>query len=357
MNISTDPTVADTLRSVTASTVRGILQTAGVQALSSEIRQQTPAARSQPSATNTSNNHNAAPGQSTSATVELSPAAKFPPLASLTAPAAAQTRPSDLVLSATLRLPTTLAMSTQAVGPEHHVREVLQLAIKIGQLTGSTTTTQASTAPTQNLMSSASMTPQGVVAAYSAPFAASQYAAMKPWRDSMKPAANTTTSVAAPARALWLESAHSVPNTARADAESSLAPMPTLEPRIDNVRPEHMRGDSLRADAARVEALYGQNGAAGYARVDISRLADGQAPEQAPGTFAVTLQVRLPTLGDIVITLALNQTRSDLAFAATPSTLDVLESTQNEFRTAAHAWGLNLKGLSFIPFISQGAER
>jgi hypothetical protein len=104
--------------------------------------------------------------------------------------------------------------------------------------------------------------------------------------------------------------------------------------------------------------MYAQNGAQGYVRVDISPLvAQAQTSQRQDAAFAATLQVKLPVLGDIVITLALSETRTDLAFAATPPTLELLKLTQNQFRQAAGGWGLNLKGLSFIPFVNESKTR
>lgn len=352
MNVTSDPTVAETLRSLAASTVRGILQTAGVQALSSEIRQQTTTARSGITQQNASNPNLATAVNNSSTTVELSPAAKFPPLASITGAAAAQNRPSDMVLSAALVLPATLALLTPQSGTEQRVREVMQLAIKLGQ------TMAASQAPMPVPATSGySLASPAGSSALSAPgFAAAQYAAMRPWKESIKPVVVRDTGMP------LLGSNSSA--VVMSDPESASVNQ-EVRPAGDNSRAEWGRmepakseASAVRADPQKLEAMYAQNGAQGYVRVDISPLvAQAQTRQRQDAAFAATLQVKLPVLGDIVITLALSETRTDLAFAATPPTLELLKLTQNQFRQAAGGWGLNLKGLSFIPFVNESKTR
>jgi hypothetical protein len=346
MNVSSDPTIAETLRSLAASTVRGILQTAGVQALSSEIRQQTTSRPGTPQQNTNTPQPGTASGNS-STTVELSPAAKFPPLASVTASAAAGTRPSDVVLTAALPLPATLGMLSLQVGKEQRVREVMQLAVKLGQtMADSLTPTPA--APTM----SNHVTSTTATSLMAAPgFAAAQYAAMRPWKESVKPAAVRDSS-------LPLLSIGAPASSTSAEIQSGLSGMEKRIPgdqRADLGRVESVKAEvsPLRTDLQKLEAMYAQNGAQGYVRVDVSPLATRTPSSKIDeSAFAATLQVKLPVLGDIVITLALSETRTDLAFAATPQTLELLKLTQTQFRQAAAGWGLNLKGLNFIPFVN-----
>lgn len=351
MNVTSDPTIAETLRSLAASTVRGILQTAGVQALSSEIRQQTTSTRPGIAQQNASNPNLGAPVSSSSTTVELSPAAKFPPVAGITGAVGAQTRPSDVVLTAALPLPATLGMLSLQVGKEQRVREVMQLAIKLGQtMADSLTPTPAAPAMSNHVASTTAtslMTAPG--------FAAAQYAAMRPWKESVKPAAVRDSS-------LPLLSMGAPASSASAEIQSGLSGIETRMPgdqRADLGRVESVKAEVSppRTDLQKLEAMYAQNGAQGYVRVDISPLvSQAQTSQRQDAAFAATLQVKLPVLGDIVITLALSETRTDLAFAATPQTLELLKLTQTQFRQAAAGWGLNLKGLNFIPFVNEKSD-
>jgi hypothetical protein len=318
MNISSDPTIAETLRSLANSTVRGILQTSGVQSISSEIRQQTTAPKSQFASSNPNNSTSSvSPDGASSTRVELSAAAKFPPLASITRTESIATRPSDLILSASLPLPATLGMLT--VGNlDQKVREVMQLAIKLSQVAEQKPSSEAAPEQSLNTFNGTANIPSF----FTAPgFAIAQYASMKPWVDKLKPN-----------------------NLIEAD-------LLTHQSGIDSVKHEI---STIRNEAQKLEAMYAQNGTQINARIDLNRVgADSTNLQKDPAAFAATLQVKLPVLGDILITLSLCEARSDLAFAASPDTVDLLKLTQAQFRQAAAGWGLNLQGLSFIPFIRQ----
>jgi hypothetical protein len=319
MNISSDPTIAETLRTLANSTVKGILQTAGVQSISSEIRQQTTVPKSLSAASNSNNSSNMAASASTnSTTVELSAAAKFPPLASITSTESIGTRPSDLILSASLPLPATLGMLTQA-DLEQNVREVMQLAAKLSQAVEQKPRSEPAPAQSPNTFTGTVFTGNH----FTAPgFAIAQYASMKPWKENLK-----------------------LSNTLEASLLTHQA----------DINSEKHEISTIRTEAQKLEAMYAQNGSQINARIDLNRLSsDSTNSEKDQSAFAATLQIKLPVLGDILITLALSETRSDLAFAASPNTVDLLKLTQAQFRQAAAGWGLNLQGLSFIPFIKEG---
>lgn len=102
------------------------------------------------------------------------------------------------------------------------------------------------------------------------------------------------------------------------------------------------------------DAAYTQVNTVAQAHIDVHAWSQEEMQGEQTAVMATAiLQVRLPTLGDVVVTLALNGADTDVAFAAQQDTTKLLQEQQHHLRKSMAAWGLALNEASFIPFVQE----
>ncbi len=335
--------VADALRFAVTQTVRALTQPGGIQAAATELRQQ---AQGRLAAVTPNPPHAAAPMGTASAAVELSPAALLPPVDAAKQLAAARGAIATPLTVAMLELPPRLAATRP--GDATYSTEALKLA---AQLKAEAEAPPVATLPIANLLRSVSS--QSAMANY----AAMQTPGMRK-REDARPTARATTQRDA------------------IDTEARNAGVPMLQARADNAlqapsAPAQDRTPAqsvasgmsptatqiLRADLAYQEFAPRTDTPA---RIDLYRFGQREGdPErgiETIDTLGATIYLQLPELGDVMITLAIAGRDVDLAVAAPAAALDELNAARDELVQASQAWGVRVRGVSFVPFDRPGMQ-
>lgn len=141
-----DYRVFETLQALTSHTIKAVMQAASIQAVATEIHQQGLNLRAPGNKTDNSAQAMNTSTANSSTTVELSPAAKFPPLLEVAALASLQTRRPDAVRASFVDL-STLKDDEKNHAPAEKIRHTLVLA---NQLSQASLNAEESSAPQQH---------------------------------------------------------------------------------------------------------------------------------------------------------------------------------------------------------------
>jgi hypothetical protein len=341
--MNTSP-VAEALRFAVTQTVRALTQPGGIQAIAAELQQQ-PQARAGNAQAPTAQQTLVAQANE-SASVELSPAALMPPVDAAKQLAATRGATATPLTVAMLSLPQTLANSRP--GDSVYSTEALRLAV---QLKLEAEAPPVATLPLASLLRSVSS--QSAMA---------NYAAMQPTllqkRDEVRPASANSgaglLSLGGPAdedigTAVGTLASRNVATLGNAASPAAAAPGQLGAAGPNTASPSATQ--ILRADLAYQEFAPRNDTPA---RIDLYRFGqregDADNGDGAIETLGATIYLHLPELGEIVVTLAIAGREVDLAIAAPSAVLTALRAGRDDLALAAQAWGVRMRGISFVPF-------
>lgn len=330
-------TVADALRFAVTQTVRALTQPGGIQAVATELRQQTTPERPPGTATVFSG----APAAAASAAVELSPAALLSPVDIPNRLAAARGAIATPITVALLEIPVELARTRP--GEPGYGAEALRLAAQLKlQAEAPPVATQPLAALLRSVPSQTAM---------------ASYASMQPpasrrpdeTRPPLRGRHDPDGAPAPPVRSRADAGARAAQPTAKADTSASpvraagspeIANQPAWSPTSTQI---------LRADLAYQQLAPRPDT---LARVDIYRFGerDGDCDDDCTQSLGATIRLQMPDLGEVVVTLAISGREIDLAIAAPTRVLGAMRDARDDLESAAGAWGVQLRGLSLVAF-------
>lgn len=341
--------VADALRFAVTQTVRALTQPGGIQAAAADLQHQTLArpANAAPTAQQTLTAHANA---GASASVELSPAALMPPVDATRHLAATRGTIATPLTVAVLELPERLAASRP--GEAAHATDALRLAT---QLKGEAEALHLAEQPIATLLRSVSS--HNAMANY----AAMQTAGARK-REEARPAGPGAARLGSANEARLESSAPALPALREPPAGTASGPgAAAAQTPATAATPPHAGPTAtqiLRADLAYQEFAPRTDTPA---RIDLYRFGqrEGEAggpSEDAIETLGATIYLQLPELGEVVITLAIAGRDVDLAVAAPGAALDALRAGSDDLALAAQAWGVRMRGVSFVAFDRPGSR-
>ena len=337
--------VADALRFAVTQTVRALTQPGGIQAVAADLQHQTQA-RPANLAPNTQQTLTAHANAGASASVELSPAALMPPVEAARQLAATRGAVATPLTVAMLELPQRLAASRP--GEAIHATDALRLAT---QLKSEAEMLHLAEQPIATMLRSVS-----------SHNAMANYAAMQPAlarkREDTRPStarlgtaqdARVETSAAA-----WLLGTREAPTGTEARALGPASPSnnPTTAAAANPTATQILRADlAYQEFAPRTDTP---------ARIDLYRFGEREGNGGNDGgaieTLGATIHLQLPELGEVVVTLAIAGRDVDLAVAAPGAAIDALRAGGDDLKLAAQAWGVRMRGISYVPFDRPGSR-
>lgn len=339
--------VADALRFAVTQTVRALTQPGGIQAVAADLQHQTQA-RPANLAPNTQQTLTAHANAGASASVELSPAALMPPVEAARQLAATRGAVATPLTVAMLELPQRLAASRP--GEAAHATDALRLA---AQLKSEAEMLHLTEQPIATMLRSVSS--HNAMANY----AAMQPAAARKREDTRPSTARLGTGQDArieTSAAAWLLGTREAPTGTEARALGPASPSnnPATAAAANPANPTATQ--ILRADLAYQEFAPRTDTPA---RIDLYRFGEregGDADGAAIETLGATIHLQLPELGEVVVTLAIAGRDVDLAIAAPGAAIDALRAGGDDLKLAAQAWGVRMRGISYVPFDRSGSS-